>query len=153
MFGKQENLDIVKWLHDVLAERYVEFSRKRFHEYEKTYDYIFATKRPTIGKFQRSYLMGVVCGLDRKLQEISEKDKQDDKEYSDKVTSLVVRSNTDIDNFIQNKYGGTKTSNRQNPNYIGSAYTAGQQDGYNTDLYKPIQQNMNESARNVKFIN
>ena len=152
IFGKKENLEMVQWLHDMLSERYVEFSRKRFHEYEKTEEYTMSFRRPSMDKFQRSYLMGVVWGLDTKLEEVSEKDKQDDKEYGDKVTALVVRSNTDIDDFIAKKYGGTKTGHRRNTNYMSSAYTKGRIDGYNTDLYKPIQQNMSTSANRVKFI-
>lgn len=153
LFGKKENLEIVKWLHDTLAERYVEFSRKRFHEYEKTNEYKYVYKRPTIGKFQRSYLLGVVKGLENKLEEIYNQDKAKDKVYGDKVTALVVQTNTDIDAFINNKYGGTTAGHRtRGVNGVNGAYSSGVKDGYNTDIHKPIQQNQRSNASNVKLL-
>ena len=153
LFGKKENLEIVKWLHDTLAERYVEFSRKRFHEYEKTADYKYAYKKPTIGKFQRSYLLGVVKGLESKLEEISNQDKAKDKVYGEKVTALVVRTNTDIDTFINNKYGRTTTSHHtRGVDGVSGAYSSGMKDGYNTDIHKPIQQNQHKAASGVKLL-
>ena len=151
LFGSKENLEMVKWLHDVLAERYVVFSRQRFHEYEKTETYAMLYKKPTIGKFQRSYLMGVVIGLDKKLKEISDADKKADQEYGTKVTALVLRTNTAIDEFINNKYkmgSGRRYSN----NFVGSAYSNGVNDGYNTDIHKPIQNNQRNAASGVKLL-
>lgn len=152
LFGKSENLEMVKWLHDTLAERYVEFSRQRYHEYKKTEEYAMTFKKPTIGKFQRSYLMGAVNGLDKKLGEMVESDKKADQEYGTKVTALVLRTNTAIDEFIQDKYGGTGKGRKYTNHTISSAYGSGVKDGYNTDIHKPIQNNQRAAAQSVGLL-
>lgn len=61
IFGKKENIETVKWLRGMLAERFVSFSKNRFKEYKKTMEY--AMKPISMDKYQRSYLMGCAAGL------------------------------------------------------------------------------------------
>lgn len=63
LIGKKENLEIVKWLREMLSERFVEISNEKWKEYKKTEEYLL---HPTISKdrFQRGFLMGCVAGID-----------------------------------------------------------------------------------------
>ena len=102
IFGKKENIETVKWLRSMLAERFVSFSKNRFKEYQKTVEY--AMKPISMDKYQRSYLMGCAAGLDAKLKEESDREKAKDAEFGAKVTALVVRNDTAVTEYIENKY-------------------------------------------------
>lgn len=146
--GKKENIETVKWLREMLSERFVEFSKKRFKEFQQTDEYKF---RP-IGKdkYQRSYLMGCCSGLDAKLLEESERDKKEDADFSAKVTALVVRNDAAIKEYVESKYKvGTGRPVRER---LDAARNSGFQDGHNTDLYKPVSQGQKAAANNMKML-
>lgn len=147
IFGKKENLEMVKWLRDMLSERFVAFSKKRYKEYKLTREY--AIKPIGIDTYQRSYLLGCAEGLDAKLKEESRKDKEADQELGSKITALVVRNNTAIDEYIQAKYKvgrGRRTAEKMN-----SARAFGYNDGKNTSLNKPIAAGKMQASR-VKML-
>ena len=102
MFGSKENMEMVKWLFGVLSKRFVEFSKNRWKEYMQTPEYIYSYTKPSMARYQRGYLQGAVEGLDLKLKEISDKDKKQEPEYGTKVTALVLRTSTAIDEYIMN---------------------------------------------------
>lgn len=134
IFGKKENMETVKWLRDMLAERFVEFSKKRFKEYKETMEY--AMKPISMDKYQRSYLVGCAEGLDAKLKEESDQYKKADTDFSAKVTALVVRNDAAVTEYIRNKYRvGERRSRREN---FDSARAYGYEDGKNTTINKPI---------------
>lgn len=148
MFGKKENLETVKWLRELLSERFVKFSTTRFNEYKKTTEY---SMRPmSKDKYQRSYLMGCAAGLDAKLKEESDIDKAKDETFGTKVTALVVRNDAAITEYISNKYK-TGTGRRTKVNY-DSSYSKGFKDGKNTELYKPVSSGAKTQASNVKLL-
>ena len=63
--GRKENVEIVKWLRDMLSERYVEFSKKHWKEYLQN---LPSWQKPiSKDKFQRSYLMGCAAAESSKL--------------------------------------------------------------------------------------
>lgn len=134
IFGKKENIETVKWLREILSERFVEFSKKRFKEYKETNEY--AMRPISKDKYQRSYLMGCAAGLDAKLKEENDRDKKKDSEFSAKVTALVVRNDTAVSDYIKNKYKmGKARGMREN---YDSARSFGYKDGKNTNINKPI---------------
>lgn len=134
IFGKKENMETVKWLRDMLAERFVEFSKKRFKEYKETMEY--AMKPISLDKYQRSYLMGCAAGLDAKLKEESDRDKKADADFSAKVTALVVRNDTAVTEYIHNKYHVGRGRRRQEN--FDSARAYGYKDGKSTSINRPI---------------
>lgn len=143
IFGKKENLEMVKWLRDMLSERFVEFSKKRYKEYQGTREYMI---KP-IGKdtYQRSYLIGCAEGLDAKLKEENEKDKKEDETLGAKVTALVVRNNTAIDEYIQNKYRVSR--GRRKSEAMTSARAYGYSDGKNTSINRPISAGKTQASK------
>lgn len=133
IFGKKENIEMVKWLRSMLSERFVEFSKKRYKEYQGTREYAI---KP-IGKdtYQRSYLIGCAEGLDAKLKEENRKDRKADGNIGAKVTALVLRNNTAIDEYIGAKYRVGR--GRMKREAMTSARAYGYNDGKNTSINRP----------------
>ncbi len=150
LIGKKENLEIVKWLREMLSERFVEISNKEWKEYKKTAEYSFY--HISKDRFQRGFLMGCVAGIDEKMREIAERDKREDEVYSSKVTALTLRNNTDIDEFIANKYSRVKYTKNRAVAGTDSARNMGYKVGKNTDIYKPIASSRKTSVSNVKLL-
>lgn len=134
--GKKDNIEMVKWLLEVLKERFVSFSNDRYKEYvaQKKEEGI---KPCSKDKFQRSYLSGCAAGLDAKLQEEHEREKKEEVELTTKVTALVVRSNAEIEEYINKTWGGTGKARSARTTY-DDARNAGYKDGRNTSINKPI---------------
>lgn len=148
IFGKKENIETVKWLRSMLSERFVSFSKNRFKEYQKTVEY--AMKPIGMDKYQRSYLMGCAAGLDAKLKEESDHEKAKDAEFGAKVTALVVRNDTAVTEYIENKYKvGKGKARREN---FDSARAYGYKDGKNTELHKPVSAGAKSQADGVKLL-
>lgn len=133
--GRKENVEIVKWLRDTLSERYVEFSKQHYKEYIKN---LSPWEKPmSKDKYQRSYLMGCAVGLDAKLTEEHEREKKEDKDLSAKITALVVRNDTALSSYVEEKWGAAKKGRSYRENY-DEARRKGYKDGKETQLNKPI---------------
>lgn len=132
--GQQHNIDNVKWILDVLKERYVSFSKTRYKEYKK--NLMIGEKPMSLDKFQRSYLMGCASGLDEKLKEEHEREKKEEVELSKRITALVVRKDAEVQDYVDKVWGKTRTR-RMRENYDFARY-AGVKDGRNTEINKPI---------------
>ena len=147
IIGNKENLEMVKWLRDTLAARYVEFSKARYKEYcNSERGALFPMSKD---KFQRSYLMGCAEGLDAKLRAEHEQEKKDDADYSAKVTALVVRKDAELETYCEEKWHPKKGRSIR-VNY-DSAHASGVRDGRNTQLHKPIS-SQRTAANNVKLL-
>lgn len=145
--GSKENIEMVNWLRSMLADRFVEFSKKRFKEYQETID--FALRPISKDKYQRSYLMGVVEGLEQKLRSEQEQDRKN-AEYGAKVNALIVRTDTAVMEYMNKKYTmGKGKSIRVN---YDAARCSGIVDGRNTQLYKPIAEASRRAANDVKLL-
>lgn len=145
--GTKENLEMVEWLRKFLSERFLELSLKRWAEYQETLEY--AIKQCTRHHFMRHYLVGAIIGLDLKLTDERNKDKQD-AELGAKVTALIVRNDAAIDSYIAAKYKtrhgrGYKTT-------FDSATGMGIKDGRETQLYKPIADNAHAKVRSTALL-
>lgn len=132
--GEKHNLENVKWLLDVLKERYVCFSKTRYKEYKN--NLMIGEKPMSLDKFQRSYLMGCAAGLDQKLKEEHEREKREEAELSKKITALVIRKDAALQSYVENMWGQTKT--RRNKENYDCARQTGVKDGRNTEINKPI---------------
>lgn len=133
--GKKENVEIVKWLRNMLSERYVEFSKKHYKEYLQN---LQSYKKPiSKDKYQRSYLMGCAVGLDAKLTEQHEREKREEVELSTKITALVVRNDSALTEYVEKQWGKVGRGRGYKENY-DEARMKGYRDGKNTELHKPI---------------
>ncbi len=148
LVGKKENLETVKWLREMLSERFVAFSKQRFKEYKKTMEY--ALKPISLDKYQRSYLMGCAAGLDAKLKEESDREKAKDLEFGAKVNALVVRNDTAVQQYVADKFG--KAGHRKTRETFDSARAYGYKDGKNTELHKQVSAGAKSQANGVKLL-
>lgn len=146
--GEKQNIEIVKWLVDMLKERFVAFSKDRYKEYLKT---LASWEKPmSKDKFQRSYLAGCAAGLDEKLKQEHEREKKEDIELSARINALVVRKNTAVTEYVQKIWGRVKITNGRKVNY-DSARSVGYTDGKNTSINKPIAGGR-AAATNIKLL-
>jgi hypothetical protein len=133
--GEPQNLEIVRWLVDMLKERFVAFSKDRYKEYKETLE---EWEKPmSKDKFQRSYLAGAAAGLDAKLQEEHNREKAEEKELTARISALVVRKDAAIKDYVQQAFGGTSRGRKFHENYNAARYT-GYADGKHTSINKPI---------------
>lgn len=133
--GRKENVEIVKWLRDMLSQRYVEFSKQHYKEYLQNLD---AWEKPmSKDKYQRSYLMGCAAGLDAKLTEEHEREKREEKDLATRITALVVRNDSALSEYVEKQWGKTGRSRSYKENF-DDARMKGYRDGKNTELHKPI---------------
>lgn len=137
LIGKKENLETVKWLREMLSERFVAFSKQRYKEYKNSFEY----KLNPIGidTYQRNYLCGCVIGLEEKLKEESEKNKVEEP----KITDIVLRNDAAINEYVKNKYKVVNTRKSKSSGW-NSAKDKGYYDGKNTDLHKPVKSGCKE---------
>lgn len=146
LFGRKENMETVKWLKDLLSERFVKFSNNRWNQYRFSEEQIF--NPITKHRFQRAYLMGAVSGLREKLEEEKRRNEPD---VATKITSLCLRRNAEIEDFVNLKYQRTKDVPMRN--LAKNAERMGEEDGRKTQLYKPIATKQRSTASSVKMLN
>lgn len=146
--GKRENIETVKWLRDMLSERYVNFSKAKYKEYIASGEYY---KPMSKDRYQRGYLKGCAAGLDAKLTEEEKKDKEKDVEFGAKVTALVVRNDAAIEEFIANEWGKLGKSRRSGTRVSGAFYE-GYEEGKKTEIYKPISDSHRESVKSIQLL-
>lgn len=132
--GEKHNLENVKWMLDILKERFVAFSKDRYKEYKK--NLMIGEKAMSLDKFQRSYLVGCAVGLDAKLQEEHNREKREEIELSKKVTALVLRKDALVQSYVDNLFKRVR-SVKTRENY-DCARSAGVRDGKNTSINRPI---------------
>lgn len=149
IMGSRENIDNVKWLKTLLAERFVEISNEKWKDYKKGLEY--KSKPISKDRFQRHFLLGCASGLDVKLREIEERNKREDIVYDSKVTVLTIRSNDAIDEYVKNKYFSVK-GRRARVDYVNSATSMGFYVGKNTDIYKSVNDANKEAVSNVNLL-
>lgn len=147
ILGEYGNVQFVKWMHDMLKERYVKFSKQKYAEHCETLDWLM----DPIGldTFQRRYLLGCCDGLDKKFREIDAAGRQEDQTFNNQCTALVLRNNAALDTFVAQKYGKIGSAGAGQDIRKGAAYINGVKDGYKTDINKPI---ANEKAANTKLL-
>lgn len=146
--GKRENIETVKWLRDMLSERYVKFSKEKYKEYVASCVYCHPMSKD---RYRRGYLKGCAAGLDAKLTEEEERDKKQDADFGTRVTALVVRNNAAIDEFIAKEWGELRRG-RRSRGCASGAFNEGFEEGKKTEIYKPIGESHHESAKSVQLL-
>ena len=104
----------------------------------------------TGGTFRRAYLFGCVRGLREKLEEEKRKN---DEELNQKITSLVICRNAEIEDFVNKNFNvGKGVTLRSVSRHIAEI---GRNDGRQTQLYKPIasKQRSTATTSSVKMLN
>ena len=135
--GKKENVEIVKWMKETLADRYVSISKIRYKQYkEKVYSgEIDCYEMPTLHRYQRAYLMGVCRGLSAKLEEIK---KQNEQKYNEQITALVVNNKAALQKFYDQQGWNLGKGYRYNRTSCSDATRKGYSDGYKANVNRPL---------------
>lgn len=136
LIGGSENLELVRWMKSMLADRYVELSKQEYKAYVQICNEVTFTKPKDIASFQRSYLMGCVAGLDDKLT--TEKKAMEKEVDTTSMTALVLRNDAAITEYMQNKFGGVKSVKMNNTLTAKSAYNIGYAEGKKTVINRPV---------------
>lgn len=136
--GTEENRKQVQWFREFLSEKFVELSKKAYKEYLDKFlsdPWNVNSKPMSKDKYQRSFLVGCAVGLENKLEEERERDKQD-QEIGNKVTALVLRKDQELQQWVDTNLGkiGTVHMNQK----YDEARAAGIKTGRNTSLSRPI---------------
>lgn len=135
--GRKDNVEIVKWLKDTLSERYVAISKIRYKQYKMQIANgdIWADEIPTLHRYQRSYLMGVCGGLERKLKEIKE---QNELKYQEQITALVVNNEAALQKFYKDEGMIFGKGIKYNRDSCADAKRKGYTDGYKANVNRPL---------------
>jgi hypothetical protein len=151
-FGKEENMETVKWLYNMLCEKFIAFGKNRYKEYQETMDYL--VKPIGLDTYLRRYLEGCAAGLDMKFKEESDREKvqNEDKDYGTKVTALVVRTGAEIDTYVAQKFGGYAKGRKQPNAKHDSCFAFGVKDGKNTQIHKGVSESKQAQTSKVKLL-
>ncbi len=136
--GTEENRKQVQWFREFLSEKFVELSKRAYKEYLDKFlsdPWNVNSKPMSKDKYQRSFLVGCAVGLENKLEEERERDKQD-QEIGNKVTALVLRKDQELQQWVDTNLGkiGTVHMNQK----YDEARAAGVKAGRSTSLSRPI---------------
>ncbi len=152
--GKKENIEVVKWLRDMLMEKYVKLGVQRYKEYilkNAQMLELLGKKPERKNPFLRRYLIGCAAGLEYKLKMEETMMKNKDEQRDAKVTALVVQNENAVMEYMKGKYGYIGSVKHRQLSWT-NASEQGFNDGKNTELHKPIQQSRETQINNVKLL-
>lgn len=148
--GKKENIEMCTYLFNMLSHRYVKSGKEHFKEFKRSNDEM-GYKICSMDTYLRKYLKGCSDGLSVKFFEEKERQEQErGREFADKVTSLVVRNDAEVTEYLSEKYR-PKNVRYKSTTQIGYGYNKGYVDGKNTSIYKPLAHRA-EQAGKVRFL-
>lgn len=146
--GKKENVEIVIWMRNMLAEKYYKMGLQRYREFTESFESALHPQRKN--PWLRRYLIGCAEGLEYKLTMEENAQKIKERERHEKVTALVVCNNEAITHYMQQTYSEIKPARQRT--YLGwnNASEKGFADGKNTEIYKPINNGNNNNVNLLK---
>jgi hypothetical protein len=115
--GTPENLAMAVYVHDVLRETALRLWRD--HK---------ARTRLNANRARRSYLLGVISGVDHKLEQ---------QQQAHQREGLVWVGDPELKHWMAARHGSIR-STRAKPLAVHSAYRSGHQDGQSIVLHRPI---------------
>lgn len=134
VIGEPHNIEVVKWLFDVLAGQLYRLALKRYEEYRNDDSQalmrIFTgEKRMHRGTFLRSYLAGAAKGVQDRLKEERDRELQ----AQVQVNALVLRTDQKLNDYVAENYKDLRSSR---PGHIGSghAMAMGREDGRKVNI-------------------
>ena len=129
VIGEPQNIEVVKWLFNVLAGQLYRLALKRYEEYREddrqaVMRLFVGEKKMHRGTFLRSYLAGAAKGVQDKLREERERELQ----AQVQVNALVLRHDQQLNDYVAENYKDLRASK---PGHIGSyqAMQQGREDG------------------------
>lgn len=136
IIGEPQNVEVVKWLFNILADQLYKLALKRYQEYlnddgQAVMRVFMGEKRMHRGTFLRSYLTGAAIGVKAKLKEERERELQ----AQVQVSALVLRTDQKINDYVAEKFPNLGKGGLA---HIGSSYAMalGQEDGRKVNITK-----------------
>lgn len=134
VIGEPQNIEVVKWLFNVLAGQLYRLALKRYEEYREddrqaVMRLFMGEKKMHRGTFLRSYLAGAAKGVQDKLREERERELQ----AQVQVNALVLRHDQQLNDYVAENYKDLRASK---PGHIGSyqAMQQGREDGRKVNI-------------------
>lgn len=134
VIGEPQNIEVVKWLFNVLAGQLYRLALKRYEEYREddrqaVMRLFVGEKKMHRGTFLRSYLAGAAKGVQDKLREERERELQ----AQVQVNALVLRHDQQLNDYVAENYKDLRASK---PGHIGSyqAMQQGREDGRKVNI-------------------
>ena len=146
--GLPQNMETAKWLHATLCQRFVELGKIKYKLYQGLIEYAY--KPIGLDTYLRKYLTGCSMGLNAKFQEESDLQKKQDEVFATKVTSLVLRNDTALVEFLETKYHFTKS--RKTNTKIDIVLMHGFKDGKNATFHKAVKAAADEQINKIKML-
>ena len=129
--GRKKNREVVLYLVSFLSNRFVNIGRDKYPEWKLNHIRYTGTTPPPLGTYMKSFLMGCVIGLNKKLQ--------DEREQFDKtkITALVKSEETAINAFMDSI--NVKEARSRNPELREEAVLDGVKTGKEIDIHQGIE--------------
>ena len=134
VIGEPHNIEVVKWLFDVLAGQLYRLALKRYEEYRNDDSQALmrvftGEKRMHRGTFLRSYLAGAAKGVQDRLK--VERDRELQAQVQ--VNALVLRTDQKLNDYVAENYKDLRSSR---PMHIGSSHAMamGREDGHKVNI-------------------
>jgi len=138
IFGKAENVETVKWINNLLADRFVALGKVHFKEYQLTANY--AVNPIGLDTYLRRYLLGCANGLENKFWTEKETEKKRDEVYGNRITALVVQNAQAIEAYRTEKYGRPTKDRAPVATKIDSIFHKGVKTGMTAQINKQVDQ-------------
>lgn len=136
IIGEPQNVEVVKWLFDILAGQLYKLALKRYQEYldddnQAVMRALTGEKRMHRGTFLRSYLTGAAIGVKVKLKEERDRELQ----AQVQVNALVLRTDQKINDYVAEKFPNLGKAGLA---HVGSTYAMhlGREDGHKVNITK-----------------
>lgn len=125
IIGTQANIDVCKYLIEMLTEKFVAIGKREYQNYAK--DLYYGQKAISYDAYVRRFCEGANVGLYHKLRAEA---KEVQKEYGEaRVISLVIFNDKAIENYIAEKIGplgkGKASSNYKQDDVTAKGYRTG----------------------------
>lgn len=134
VIGEPHNIEVVKWLFDVLASQLYCLALKRYEEYRNDDSQALmrvftGEKRMHRGTFLRSYLAGAAKGVQNRLKEERDRELQ----AQVQVNALVLRTDQKLNDYVAENYKNLRSAR---PGHIGSSHamSMGFEDGRKVNI-------------------
>lgn len=134
VIDEPHNIEVVKWLFDVLAGQLYRLALKRYEEYRNDDSQALmrlftGEKRMHRGTFLRSYLAGAAKGVQDRLKEERDRELQ----AQVQVNALVLRTDQKLNDYVAENYKDLRSSR---PGHIGSSHAMamGLEDGRKVNI-------------------
>ncbi len=127
LFGTPANVQMASYVYHFLSKKVLELWQS------------YKCRERLANRYKRSYLIGLLEGLDEKLCLTKEVHSSKENAPSTVARSLMVREEHRINEFIGQRYPRLHSTRRKSGNIYSDAFYQGTNDGRNIEINRPIE--------------